>query len=81
MKCRELIDFITDYVEGELAEVERTTFESHLHLCPPCVDYIESYRRAIALGREALDCVDERVPDDVPDDLVRAILEARSKSS
>jgi anti-sigma factor RsiW len=78
LTCRELIGFLNDYVEGALAEARRRDFDAHLRLCPRCIEYLDSYRRTIALGREALDCRDEQVPPDVPEDLVRAILASRA---
>jgi len=36
MKCRELADFLMDYVSGELPEESRTHFEFHLTKCRNC---------------------------------------------
>ena len=77
MTCQELADFIIDYVEGNLPDVQRTTFEEHLAVCPSCIEYLKSYRTTKAvlddLGCEAK----EEVPCEVPEDLVNAILAAR----
>ena len=43
MTCRELIDFIMEYLDGELPQEQRSVFEEHLKLCPPCLEYLESY--------------------------------------
>jgi len=40
MTCRELVDFLMDYLNGELGGGERETFDEHLTICPACVDYI-----------------------------------------
>ncbi len=79
MTCKELVDFLGSYVAGELPEGQRFTFDAHLAVCPDCVNYLESYRETIRLGSEALAAGETEIPDEVPDDLVRAILEARSK--
>jgi putative zinc finger protein len=76
MTCRELTEFIADYLSGELSPDTRQSFEHHLSVCPNCVNYLASYKAAIELGRGAL-AVDET---DVPDDLVRAILNSRKPS-
>jgi len=79
LTCRELIDFIAAYLDGELAPTERERFEYHLSLCPQCVHYLESYRETQRL--EQLACAaDDAVPADVPEDLVAAILAARTRS-
>lgn len=75
MTCRELTDFIMEYIEGDLDPVIRRTFDRHLDECPACVMFIESYRTSISLGQEAFGCGDGS-PCEVPEELVRAILEA-----
>ena len=78
MTCREFADFLSDYLAGELAaEVERL-FHEHLGVCPNCERYLAQYRQSIALGRDAFSDASATVPSDVPEDLVKAILSARS---
>lgn len=74
--CRELEGFILGYLEGTLTEHERDEFEYHLTLCPPCVDYLDAYKKTVELGRSAFDDKDE-VPESVPEDLIAAILRVR----
>jgi anti-sigma factor RsiW len=80
MTCRELTEFIADYVAGALSDEVRGAFEYHLGRCPNCVNYLTSYQSTIALGRGAFAAGDRDVPADVPEDLVRAILAARKPS-
>jgi anti-sigma factor RsiW len=75
--CRELADFIGDYLAGELSDVVRTQFEHHLRLCPNCRRYLAGYEAAVQLGKRAFDNDEAPVPFDVPEDLVEAILAAR----
>lgn len=77
--CRELIDFLADYVDDMLPQRERAVFEKHLAVCVDCQNYVESYKRTIALEKAALSRPDDEVPPQVPADLVRAILAARPK--
>jgi anti-sigma factor RsiW len=77
MTCREIADFLLAYIEGELPAHRRRTFEEHLAECEQCVDYIESYKATVELGKAAFQHDDE-VPADVPEALVEAILAARS---
>jgi anti-sigma factor RsiW len=76
LTCRELIDFLAAYVDGELADGTRAEFERHLSLCRPCVDYLASYRETIRLGRQACQ-PDAPLPEEIPAELVQAILSAR----
>lgn len=74
--CRELIDFIAAYVDGGLDAAARDDFERHLSACPSCRAYLDSYRKTMALTRAMAS--DEPV-DDVPEELVRTILDARRR--
>jgi anti-sigma factor RsiW len=52
MTCRELVELVTDYLEGVLAPAERARFDEHLEACPYCVTYVEQMRTTVAtLGR------------------------------
>ena len=75
--CRELIGFIADFLDGSLPNSQRREFARHLEVCPPCVQYVDSYRKTIELGRKALRPRDDEAPEGVPEALIRAILAAR----
>ena len=81
--CKELIDFLDDYVDNTQPSGVRHEFERHLAVCPPCVAYLNTYRETIRLGRSLCDEHGDSgpLPDGVPEDLVRAILAARAKRS
>jgi anti-sigma factor RsiW len=75
--CREFEDFVLRYLDGELSTRQRSVFELHMRLCRECREYLAAYQRTIEVGREAFKSADEALPDDVPEDLIKAILEAR----
>jgi anti-sigma factor RsiW len=75
--CREFTDFIMSYLDGELSNDVRAPFERHLERCPGCNEYLRQYTDTIRAGKRAFDCSDDAVPDDVPEELVQAILAAR----
>ena len=79
MTCRELVEFLMDYLDGQLSGPERMCFEEHLEECPDCVAYLATYRKAIRLGKEACTAGNDSIPTDVPEELVRAILAARRR--
>jgi anti-sigma factor RsiW len=74
--CRQLADFILDYLEGQLPAETRSAFEHHLTLCPNCVNYIASYGATVEIARRAFD-EDGAGPHAMPEALVQAILAAR----
>jgi anti-sigma factor RsiW len=49
LTCRELVELVTDYLEGVLPAAERLRFEAHLAECPYCQTYLAQMRRTIAL--------------------------------
>ena len=49
LTCRELVELVTDYLEGALAEGERARFEDHLAGCGPCTIYLTQMRRTLTL--------------------------------
>ena len=76
LTCRELIDFLAAYLDGELEPAALAGFEAHLSVCPNCVDYLASYRETVRLGKQACEPAAE-LPEDIPSELVHAILAAR----
>ena len=75
--CREFEDFVLQYLDGEVPARQLAMFELHLRICRECRDYLAAYRRTIEIGRAAFKTADEALPDDIPEDLIKAILEAR----
>jgi anti-sigma factor RsiW len=67
------------YIDGDLSPAEQAEFDAHLAECPRCVDYLRTYRETIRLGKSAFPRSEASVPQEVPEELVRAILSARAK--
>ena len=54
LTCRELVEVLTDYLEGALEPDERADIERHLVICRGCQNYVEQFRSTIdLLGRLA----------------------------
>lgn len=76
MNCRECFEFILRYLDGELPPDEHSSFELHMSRCPPCRRYLAQYKVTVEAGKLA--CAEPKaVPGDVPEELIRAILESR----
>jgi anti-sigma factor RsiW len=73
LTCRDVAEFLADYVSDELRAEVRSAFDAHLAECPECAAYVESYATTIRLAHDAL-CADDAVPTEVPASLVRAIV-------
>ena len=81
MNCREFTEFLHEYLFGDLPAAERAEFEKHLAECPWCVAYLDSYQKTIQFGKAAFTHADDAVPETVPEELVQAILAARTKAT
>jgi len=49
LNCIELVELVTDYLEGRLSEEDRQRFDHHLSLCGGCTNYVEQFRETIRL--------------------------------
>ncbi len=69
LTCQQLVEIVTDYLEGALSPEDRARFEAHLQVCPGCVTYVEQIRQTIGLlGR--------LTEDDLPPQTRKGLLEA-----
>ena len=50
--CRELVELVTDYLEGTLDEATRVRVEEHLAGCEHCTEYVEQMRITTRALRE-----------------------------
>jgi len=76
MTCRDLTDFLADYVADELPAVTRETFEAHLAHCPNCRVFLTQYRHTIVVERLVMATPEPDTAAQLPDELVRAIVKA-----
>jgi anti-sigma factor RsiW len=49
LSCQELVELVTDYLEGALPRRQRRAFEKHISVCDGCTTYLEQMRETIAL--------------------------------
>lgn len=50
LTCLELVQLVTDYLEGALSARDRRRFERHLRACPDCPTYVQQMRETIRLA-------------------------------
>ena len=80
--CREFEEFVLSYLDGELTPKQNRVFKMHLYLCRECREYLNAYQTTIELSKQILrepsmPATDE-MPDEVPEDLIKAILAAKN---
>ena len=68
LTCRELVELLTDYLEGALSREDRKRFQRHIAGCDGCTAYVEQMRGTIrAVGTLS----EEAVPAAAREELLR----------
>ena len=49
LSCQELVELVTDYLEGSLSRRDRKRFEDHIDGCVNCRTYLAQFRETIRL--------------------------------
>ena len=65
--CRQVVELLTDYLEGALDGGDRVALEQHLLTCAGCTTYLEQLRSSIQVTQNLR-------PEDVPDQLMDRLL-------
>ena len=52
--CKECIDLLYDYLEGNLDTETASSLEEHFQDCPPCISFLKTYRETTTICRESL---------------------------
>jgi anti-sigma factor RsiW len=66
LSCQELVELVTEYLEGALSPQERARFEAHLAGCRGCTNYVEQMRRSIkVVGRLSEESLTPPVRDEL----------------
>ena len=74
ISCQQVVEVITDYLEGKLSAEDVAILEAHLALCEGCQWYLDQIRITIAaVGRVD----DEEVPAELRDTVLAAFRNRR----
>ena len=52
--CKDSIDVLLQYLDGELPAEEAAALEAHLGCCTPCVEFLRTYKSTAHLCKRAL---------------------------
>ena len=64
MTCQDLAQLVTDYLDGAMGPAERSSFERHLSLCPPCVRFVRQMRATVeATGRVPAEAITPEIEE------------------
>jgi anti-sigma factor RsiW len=74
LTCQEMVELVTDYLEGRIDDAARRRFEEHVAECEACTLYIEQMRLTIrAIGH----IPPESISPDAREELVAAFRDWR----
>ena len=74
ISCQEVVEVVTDYLEGNLSPEAAAIFEAHLAICDGCQWYLDQIRITIdTVGR----IQDADVPDELRDTVLAAFRNRR----
>ena len=51
--CRELLEQLSRYIDGDLGDVDRRAVTLHLERCPCCEELVDSLRRTVSVCHDA----------------------------
>jgi anti-sigma factor RsiW len=74
MTCRQVVQLLTDYLEGALSTADRAKVEEHLAGCDGCTAFLAQLRTA---GRVVAGLAAEQIPASLRADLLRAFRDWR----
>jgi len=69
LACRELVELVTEYLDGALDTAARARVDAHLAICEGCTTYVDQVREVMAATRRL-------PPEPVPPALMERLLEA-----
>ncbi len=52
LTCREIVQLMTEYLEGTMPTEERLRFERHVAICPACRGFLAQMRETLRLSGE-----------------------------
>jgi anti-sigma factor RsiW len=74
MNCRQVVELMTDYLDGTLSAADRLKFEEHIAGCDGCRAYLAQMRTTRDMvGRLA----GESIPNAIEEELLRAFKDWR----
>ena len=53
--CKDAIDLLLSYLDGEMTAEVKAKLEEHLGSCNPCVEFLQSYKDTPSVCRKALE--------------------------
>ncbi len=76
LTCREIVQLMTEYLEGTMPTEERLRFERHVAICPACRGFLAQMRETLRLSG---DVTEESISPEVRAELLAAFRDWKPK--
>lgn len=76
LTCQDFVNFLSDYIDGDLKEQQKCVFDDHVGVCSDCRNYLDSYKKTMKLASSVV--ANDALSDDVPPELIKAIFASRT---
>jgi anti-sigma factor RsiW len=69
ISCQEVVELVTDYLEGAMAADDVALFEQHLNFCDGCIWYVDQLRATVSATASIRE---EDLPSETREQLISA---------
>lgn len=52
LRCRDIVDLLGDYLDGDLDPATAEALKAHLADCPECTAFVNTYRGTVRVARQ-----------------------------
>lgn len=66
MRCKEVVELLCDYLEGDLPEDLKKELEEHFNMCKPCIKFLRTYSATSKICKQV---IEENIDDECVDEL------------
>jgi anti-sigma factor RsiW len=77
MNCRQIVELMTDYLEGALSASDRQRFEAHISGCDGCTEYLAQLRTTVSLAARIADL---SIPAELEAELLQTFRDWKSRT-
>ena len=71
--CKECLDLLYDYLEGDLDQETIKSLDEHFQDCPPCISFLNTYKSTTKICRNTLNQVE--IPEAIRETLLKVLKE------
>jgi len=66
MRCKEVVELLCDYLEGDLPEDVKKELEEHFNMCKPCIKFLRTYSATSKICKQV---VEENLDEECAEEL------------